>query len=160
MPPSQPFIHGCLRVKGRRGKHAIASNKTDHRFGVNAWSVQVKQTMYLGGIDGLFGVNRPSVSLLFLHIFIYKNKIDHMKLMTKRDLEQRLELTKLRYERQEIRLYVLLQSMQNNRDNIKQIEYALLVMERVSTQRRRHIPGRRFLNYNSVLSYFKRERGR
>ena len=61
-----------------------------------------------------------------------------MKLMTKRDLEQRLELTKLRYERQEIRLYVLLQSMQNNRDNIKQIEYALLVMERVSTQRRRH----------------------
>jgi hypothetical protein len=166
--------------------------------------------MYLGGIDDLFGVNRPSVSLLFLHIFIYKNKIDHMKLMTKRDLEQRLELTKLRYERQEIRLYVLLQSMQNNRDNIKQIEYALLVMERVSTQRRRHriipnaeildfityascvydrlqshlhkhlnysyfcsviccrylfesrrhIPGRRFLNYNSVLSYFKRERGR
>jgi len=45
MPPSQPFIHGCLRVKGRRGKHAIASNKTDHRFGVNAWSVQVNQTM-------------------------------------------------------------------------------------------------------------------
>ena len=83
-----------------------------------------------------------------------------MKLMTKRDLEQRLELTKLRYERQEIRLYVLLQSMQNNRDNRKQIEYALLVMVRVSTQRRRHIPGRRFLNYNSVLSYFKRERGR
>ena len=46
MPPSQPFIHGCLRVKGRRGgKYAIASYKTDHRLGVNAWSVQVNQTM-------------------------------------------------------------------------------------------------------------------
>lgn len=52
MPPSQPFIHGCLRVKGRRGKHAIASNKTDHRFGVNAWSVPGKS-------DDVFYTNRP-----------------------------------------------------------------------------------------------------
>lgn len=63
MPPSQPFIHGCLRVKGRRGKHAIASNKTDHRFGVNAWSVQVirrcvlsEQTMQFQDISSAFFV--------------------------------------------------------------------------------------------------------
>ncbi len=61
-----------------------------------------------------------------------------MKLRTKQDLEQCLELTKQRYERQKIRLELLLQRMQNNRDNMEQIEYALMMIERVSTQHRRH----------------------
>lgn len=40
--------------------------------------------------------------------------------MTEEELRQRLERTRQRYERQEIRLDALLQSMQNNRDKMEQ----------------------------------------
>lgn len=105
---------------------------------------------------------------------------------------------------------MLLQSMQNNRDKMEQIEYALAMMGRAGTQRLRprivhyaeirnfiayasrlydrlqsrlhrhlnyayfcsvicsrylfesrfHIRDRRFLNFTTILSYFKQERGR
>lgn len=130
--------------------------------------------------------------------------------MTEEELRQRLERTRQRYERQEIRLDALLQSMQNNRDKMEQIEYALAMMERAGTQRlhprivhyaeirnfiayasrlydrlqsrlhrhlnyayfcsvicsrylfesRFHIRDRHFLNFTTILSYFKQERGR
>ena len=51
MPPSQPFIHGCLRVKGRRGKHAIASNKQTIGWG--------KRMVCSGKSDDVFYPNRP-----------------------------------------------------------------------------------------------------
>lgn len=76
--------------------------------------------------------------------------------MTEQYLEQCLERTRQRYERQEIRLEFLQQAMQNNRDKMEQIEYALAMMKRVGTQRRkpRIIPYagiRDFIAYTSRL---------
>lgn len=134
-----------------------------------------------------------------------------MNLMTKKLLEERLERTKQRYARQQERMENLLCSMQNNAENIRQIEYVLVMMEHVRKQRRRHriisrtevkeffiyasraydriqhrmhiqhlnytyfcyvicsrylfesclhIPNRRFVSPATVISYFKKERGR
>ena len=122
--------------------------------------------------------------------------------MTEEELRQRLERTRQRYERQEIRLDALLQSMQNNRDKMEQIEYALAMMRprivhyaeirdfiayasrlydrlqsrlhrhlnyayfcsvicsRYLFESRFHVRDRRFLNFTTILSYFKQERGR
>lgn len=130
--------------------------------------------------------------------------------MTEEELRQRLACTRQRYERQEIRLDALLQSMRNNRDKMEQIEYALAMKEHAGARRlhprviryaeirdfiayasrlydrlqsrlhrhlnyayfcsvicsrylfesRFHVRDRRFLNFTTILSYFKQERGR
>lgn len=134
-----------------------------------------------------------------------------MKFVIKEQLEERLERTRQRYARQQERLEILQSSMRNNEENIRQMEYALNMIDRVSKQRRRHrvipraevqeffiyasrvydriqrrlrlshlnytyfcivissrylfesrlqTPNHRFISPLTVISYFKRERGR
>ena len=61
-----------------------------------------------------------------------------MKFVIKEQLEERLERTRQRYARQQERLEILQSSMRNNEENIRQMEYALNMIDRVGKQRRRH----------------------